>query len=255
VLLNFWTTNSRREQTYGTYSLITRGSTKTLSCSPQVGLHCAPHLSLSLCTTTKPRQRQQNHSLSLSLSLLLTNSQKFHFRFPGFLKINQSHYTITFSLPLHPFHYIKHSANKNPVFAHHSQWKLLSPPALTAGCWSSCSMLSSLPAPFRRASPAQGCSIIARTRDESLSTLLRHVLLGAKACCCCLGCCRGGEGKGGKKGDAVVPRVYVCVGTTLSVWEETVLEAARTVLLCYEVIWSVAWLSAAFEDCGQRFVW
>lgn len=130
MLLYFCTTNSRREQTYGTYSLITRGSTKTLSCSPQVGLHCAPHLSLSLCTTTKPRERQQNHSLSLSLSLLLTHSQKFHFRFPGFLKINQSHYTITFSLPLQPFHYITHSANKNPVFAHPSQWKLLSPPAL-----------------------------------------------------------------------------------------------------------------------------
>jgi len=61
-------------------------------------------------------------------------------------------------------------------------------------------------------SPAEGCSIIPRTRDESLSTLLRHVFLGAAAWCAA-----GGEGKGGKKGDAVVPRVYVCVGTTLSV--------------------------------------
>ena len=179
-------------------------------------------LPISLCLSAQPQNRGRDNkitlSLSLSLSLLLTHSQKFHFRFPGFLKINQSHYTITFSLPLHPFHYITHSANKNPVFAHPSQWKLLSPPALSGGCWSSCSMLSSLPAPFRRASPAQGCSIIARTRDESLSTLLRHVLLGVKACCCCLGCCRGGGGEGRDEGGCCrTSCVRVCVGTTLSV--------------------------------------
>jgi len=38
----------------------------------------------------------------------------------------------------------------------------------------------------------------------------------------------------------------------VSDWEETVLEVARTVLLCYEVIWSVALLSDAFDDCVGR---
>lgn len=132
----------------------------------------------------------------------------------------------------------------------------VSPLPSPEGYWSSCSMLSSLPAPFRRASPAQGCSIIARTRDESLSTLLRHVLLGVKACCCCLGCCRGGEEKDGKKGDAVVPRVYVCVGTTLSVWLRG--NSFRSCENRFALLWSnlVGYLAIRCVGrlCGQRFV-
>lgn len=69
--------------------------------------------SLSPCTTTKPPKRQQTLFLS---PLLLTHSQKFHFRFPGFLKINQSHYTITFTLPLRRLQ----TLNSPPIREQHS---------------------------------------------------------------------------------------------------------------------------------------